>query len=577
MIFTEEATVSQRFFKKQWKLYVCLGVILSCALLLRAWGIFSSELQGDAALYAMRALGWFDYLAGAEQTSPIVWYGYIPWWANLSFHDRPPLGFLIQHIFFLIFGDHTWVALLPHALAGVASAMLIYLLLRRCFSDYAALFGASLFAVSSYSVWASRIGYLEGLLIFFITLSTYWFVCFMQTKNSKYLYGLSAALAATLLIKYTAIFLMPALITSFLFFYPRVFKKKCFWVAVVLGLVLLSPVIFYNYKVFSTRGHFDADFTSLFGIKTDDFSILANRKVALNIKENLLLFWGILLRSDSLPLAGLFISSFLYGMYRAVVRIKIDILSLFCLLSIFSANAMFLFYKPDGRYLPIVIPFFSVLGAAIFQKSLESDSLKKYWNWILGGAVVFLLIELGFSINTHLLADPIGKMDITYSSVREQESGFEKLDQFLRKDVLGPLPPFHRTFTTFFEESRTVNISGREVVLFDERLSWFSRVWYVDRYNYYYSDKKTPYIYFSYVLRAMPKGENIFDFLRESGVTGVRIVFAAKSSDSFTELGYSKGLELMEQSLKNSGIDPISEIKNSKGETLFRVYHIGLN
>ena len=60
--------------------YLLAGIIL-LASLLRLWGISSLDVQHDHAINSFRALGWLDYLVGEGQTSPIIWFGTIPWWS----------------------------------------------------------------------------------------------------------------------------------------------------------------------------------------------------------------------------------------------------------------------------------------------------------------------------------------------------------------------------------------------------------------------------------------------------------------------------------------------------------------
>src|SRR3989338_6676715 len=76
-----------------------------------------ADMLGDDATYALRSIGYFDYLASAEQTTPVQWFGYRPWWSFLSFHDHPPLYFLIHYTAFKLFGVSALAARVPTALA----------------------------------------------------------------------------------------------------------------------------------------------------------------------------------------------------------------------------------------------------------------------------------------------------------------------------------------------------------------------------------------------------------------------------------------------------------------------------
>ena len=103
-----------------------LLAILLFAFILWIWNIGAADLVSDEALYSFRALGWHDYLATDGQTTPFQWFGQIPWWANLSFHDAPPLVFGVQKIFFVIFGDNPFGARLPFVLAMAATLYFVF-------------------------------------------------------------------------------------------------------------------------------------------------------------------------------------------------------------------------------------------------------------------------------------------------------------------------------------------------------------------------------------------------------------------------------------------------------------------
>ena len=109
---------------------------LTPAAILRFGGLGSSEIFHDEGFYAFRSIGYVDYIQNDDQTTPIQWFKdapSLPWWTSLSFHDHPPLFFLIQNIFFKIFGNSLFAARLPSALAGVFSIYLVYLISSSIF------------------------------------------------------------------------------------------------------------------------------------------------------------------------------------------------------------------------------------------------------------------------------------------------------------------------------------------------------------------------------------------------------------------------------------------------------------
>ena len=59
------------------------------------------DMVGDDAVYSLRSVGYLDFMFADTQTTSLDWFKVFPAWANLSFHDHPPLLFVIQHIFLL--------------------------------------------------------------------------------------------------------------------------------------------------------------------------------------------------------------------------------------------------------------------------------------------------------------------------------------------------------------------------------------------------------------------------------------------------------------------------------------------
>jgi 4-amino-4-deoxy-L-arabinose transferase-like glycosyltransferase len=79
--------------------------------------------------------------------------------------DKPPLGFWIQTISAKIFGYSGLSILLPEALAGVASVVVLYALVRRAFGDVAGLLAALALAITPISVVTNRNNTIDSLLV----------------------------------------------------------------------------------------------------------------------------------------------------------------------------------------------------------------------------------------------------------------------------------------------------------------------------------------------------------------------------------------------------------------------------
>src|SRR3989344_763280 len=176
--------------------HILLLAVLLLGFSVRIWGLGSAEIFHDEGLYAFRSIGYLDYVQNIDQTTPIEWFAdrELPWWTNLSFHDAPPLFFMVQHIFFRIFGDSLFVARLPSLIAGMFAIWLMFLIARQLFrrydlrtdaeivspktANYAGLLAALLLAVNHMHVWISRTSILESLLITLMLANIYFFLRF---------------------------------------------------------------------------------------------------------------------------------------------------------------------------------------------------------------------------------------------------------------------------------------------------------------------------------------------------------------------------------------------------------------
>lgn len=558
-----------RFLKGGWWL---IG-ILAVGAILRFWNLWRFGLHHDAALNSARALGWFDYLVGIGQTTPIVWFGYIPWWANLSFHDHPFLSFALQKIFFIFFGGSSFVALLPFLLAGLLAAWVIYRLVKENSSELSGLWAAAIFAVSSYAVWSARSGYLEALLALWIVLSLYFFLRFVSADRPRDLYLWAIFAACALLTKYTGVFLLPAAGLYLLVGKRRVFSNKHFWFAVLVFLALLSPVIVYNAEVYVARGHFDAALSSMVGMSPADYAALSYRSEGGGLATN---FAGIFIsvaRNSSVPLVLLFAVSLLYLIGQALKR-RIGVLTAVVGLNLVFMTAMFVFAGAADRFVVITLPFLAILaGLAIgeFRQRCKTSAARRA---VSVAAAVVLAGEMLFSFNTNVLANPVGEPPLAYSKQRFTVDGFESLDAYLRKSAYGRLGPLRR-LDTLSGKTAELDIAGREVVLFDERADWFSRVWYVDRYVHYYG---TPIVYFTDLDKAVGQNQtaktDFLEYLRRGGAVGFWFVLAEGPAISpKADADYSQFMEALESQLQAAGT-LTKAVKNGSGETVFKIYHV---
>ncbi|MDR3601511.1 MAG: glycosyltransferase family 39 protein [Desulfosporosinus sp.] len=104
--------------------------------------------------------------------------------------DKPPVAFWIQTLFASMFGVHGWSVILPQALAGVGSVLLIYVLIKPSFGKTAARLAALVAACTPIAAAVSRTNNVDSLLVFTLLAATW--MLFKAVKTQKWIWSISA-------------------------------------------------------------------------------------------------------------------------------------------------------------------------------------------------------------------------------------------------------------------------------------------------------------------------------------------------------------------------------------------------
>ena len=442
-----------------------VGLILLLAAGLRLYQLDRADVITDEALIAFRSLGYVDFFASPYQTTPWEWFSDVPAWARLSFHDHPPLVFWLQHFSFFLFGENELGMRLPFVLAGAGSVALLYLISVRLFDRQTGLVASALLAVAVSQVWVSRIGLQESLVVFFSLLTLYFFIRALET-GTHWQWGI--ALGLGLLAKYTAIVLLPVILVYLLIFKRGVFRDRRFWLALLLVLLLISPVVIYNLKLYQARGHFDLQLSYLLGQPVAEWQSLPGKIQAGSIIDRPRSLLPNLYQGLLAPMSGLFALSLLVCGYRFTTgtsgphRTALSLL----LLAIAGHLLLFLVIGPSPRFVVTVVPYALLLVAWLLRRQPRVTRFG-----LLG---LVLLLELFFTSNTLLAAYPVGQAGITYSSLKTEsyQWGYHQLNVYLEGllDNRQPAVSFPGRYP-FLEDLKRRALE-RAQVAGDEPVSW---------------------------------------------------------------------------------------------------------
>lgn len=561
---------------------IILGAIIGIAALLRIVNLAGPDMIADDALYSFRALGYFDYIGSLNtQTTPVVWFPESQWWQYLSFHDAPPLVFIIQWFFFKIFGENLLAARLPFVIAGLLAIYFIFLLGKLLVNERAGLIAAAALTIMNFHIWISRIGLLDGFVVLWIVLALYFFVK-SQTHERNYIWwGIFTGLG--ILTKYTFLFMLPLFLVALLWWRREAWRKKWFYFGLVIFLITILPVIIYNVMIFKTRGHFDAALSTMIGQHPEDFKGLTRE-----IKTDPLELTGVfkvIAQKTSLGLAIFILPSLLIFIYQIIKnRHKTSEYNLNLIwLGIFLAITMLTFSGGNDRYAAVILPFVvSVLGLSVYW---FWEKLKTRWQRLLMMVCLLFIAgwEIIFAIQNQLVPEPkFIKSSITDTS-RPLWLGYNKLEvyvkDFYRRNPNPSYVVFAKTPQIFSYQFKKVQSyyeqevklpQTTELLVFDDRIDWAAALWIFERRRIY-------------EVAAVPSLTNLLDSIDE------------KYFDKFIEFGFrhltvimatnilphnqsvdSKRIKIFETKLLEAK-KPIQEIKNYNGEVIFKVFELPID
>ncbi|MDD2807002.1 MAG: glycosyltransferase family 39 protein [Patescibacteria group bacterium] len=557
----------------KWKNWLLVVFILLSAAFLRLYQLGSADVLNDETLIAFRSVGYIDFFSSPYQTTPWEWSADVPWWAHLSFHDHPPVVFVLQHLLFLFLGPSVFVMRLPLALAGIGSVFLLFLIGKLLFDNKVGLISTGLLAVSSYHVWISRIGLQESMVIFFVLLIIYLFIKSLQS-GAHWQWGIAFGLA--LMTKYTAVAVAPIIFFWLIFFRRDLFKEKKFWLAPLLSLLIFSPVVLYNIKLFQSTGHFDLQFSYLFGQNVEAWRYLPGKIQAGSLFDRLRnlipsLYDGLLGPMFILFILSILIpiASFWRQFYQKTFDANAAEFQGFCfvLLGFSSFLLELLLIGPSIRFTVMIVPFVVLLVGQLLAK------LSKVI--LISVTSLLLVIELFFTYNVVFAVSPIGNLHQTYSLARNESIawGYNYLNDYVEKLVEEKQPalsfstkyPFtERLKQAAIQQDKAENkTSSAILMIYDNRMYETATFWIFHRQLVYGAWP---------ILTAQDYLNQGVEFWRAQGITDF---YLFKILDNILLVDPESNASTATDEIISTLSDkkPLDLIKNRNDDPVFEVYH----
>jgi hypothetical protein len=535
--------------------------ILCVAAFFIFYKISHGDMVGDDAHYSVRAIGLADFMFGDSQfqSTPLQWFTVLPWWTRLSFHDHPLVLFYIQHLFLRV-STSVFFAKLPYALMALSTIALTYAWCKKIFNREIGLIAALLLTLNAHFIWFGRSAFMESGVLFMITLTWYYFIRFLQ--NEKYFWHWGILLGLLLETKFTTLYVVVAMLLYVAVRERRLFKVKKFYYALGIAAVIFLPQVLYNVLMQQATGHFALQLARLFNQPSSPWHLTG---------------------ASTSPLQGAFQSVFNLGQLFSWPTLLVSI-----------GAVAYVFAKRTERWLlglPLIFllledatigskdlwsiflaPVIAVAAYDIYQK-IKSTPWQKYT--AITTAVLYCTYLTFFLANSHVFVKHIGSIGWLHSSVTSDNFGVLQLDAYLNKLVSGHpeltrLDPYgdikikqsnlHTYLLQTTAEDLEKSVTHANIIIFDNHIDWFSRVWLFERRRFY---NNLPVFSISENNLLQQLTYDSFYFIKaESGapletVTAANDLLAGAMEEKVTKLGIVPDL-----------------IYRDDGKLAFKIYHV---
>lgn len=326
--------------------------------------------------------------------------------------------------------------------------------------------------------------------MFCILLALYFFQRFEDDAKNWWKFGLALGLA--LGVKFTTLFIIPALLGYVALRKRALFRERKFYFAFLVALVIQTPLFIYNFAMYAARGHFSLQFARLFHQASpwhlsgvESFSPLGILAMLESIGQSI-----------SWPYLVVFIIALVYTVWRK----RQYLLLLSCLL--FLTIQQF-FIGRSGYAVSIYAVLIAPLVALAYTEGIEEiDRLvgRRAVPGCKALGITFVAYLSIFVLNSHVIVPHRGPLGWLKSAASSDNYGVAQLDAYLdtlveahpeitRVDPYGELKMKDSRTRPFLlqttEEALTESLKHANVILFDDRISWFSRVWLFERRRFY--------------------------------------------------------------------------------------------
>ena len=186
---------------------------------------------GVTYLWAVDRNGWanayYSAAVQAGQHNPEAFLFAAADWGNFITVDKPPLSLWVMGISVRIFGLNSWSIMVPQALMTLASTLMVFRLVKRCFSFSSALLAGIAYAFAPITVLMARYNNPDPLMVLLMVSALYAGIRVTETGKVKYLLLATLLLILGFLTKQLQAFLVvPAVAAAYSLYAPTSWPRR---------------------------------------------------------------------------------------------------------------------------------------------------------------------------------------------------------------------------------------------------------------------------------------------------------------------------------------------------------------
>jgi len=192
------------------------------------------------------------------------------------YFDLPPTYFYLVALIYKVFGVSTYAARILSAFSSILTLLIVYLAGKKLFSKKTGLASAAVLGFSLFFLNYSGLAYNEQLSALLFTASAYFLLVGIKENKSRMIYVSIAIAAFSVLVKQTG-FLFFIVVFLFVLWKRKLLSLRMSRFALFSAVILLvfaSPIIAFNYMLYSTYGILDFQFSRALHLNVPAYGLL---------------------------------------------------------------------------------------------------------------------------------------------------------------------------------------------------------------------------------------------------------------------------------------------------------------